>query len=470
MPADIVHPFARLGLVLAGALSGGAGFLKRWFILALGLAVALGGLYLALSRKPAQPGMSEAVWPAMAADSVRSIEIRLPSDRYVLYRQGKSWFVRSGESENPAQAMADPAKIAALLELLALNKPQRVLPSEARQPDVNYGLDQPRFRIAVSAEPGKDKPAETAELALGRLSPSGDAVFAASSRNPGTVFLMAPGWARQIDHPADYYFDTRVFSVTEDGVTRLRSLGPSGPSWEIARKDTGFVFVLPESAKDKPVDGSEVKLLIHDLTGLKVRLLPEKVQAQGQPWLRFEVWGQASAPEVLEIFGEEPLPGMVLARSSRQPVFLALERASLDRVAKSGFDLEGRKVLNLDTGKVQSFRIVSGDQRVELEKTQDGWRDQAGGELLRGIDMALWRLTNVQFEAGATTALPGSAVPAMTCEILEKGGISLAVLRFFTDPDQQAGLCWLEADGSGAFYPVSDQLLKDLQGLFPLKK
>jgi hypothetical protein len=31
-------------------------------------------------------------------------------------------------------------------------------------------------------------------------------------------------------------------------------------------------------------------------------------------------------------------------------------------------------------------------------------------------------------------------------------------------------LCWLEADGSGAFYPVSDQLLKDLQGLFPLKK
>lgn len=445
--------------------------MKRWFILALGLAVVLVGLYLALSRKPAEKG-SEAVWPAMAADSVRSIEIRLPSDRYALYREGKSWFVHSGESENPAKAKADPAKIAALLELLALNKPQRVLPPGARQADVTYGLDQPRFRISVAAEAGKDKPADTAELALGQLSPSGDAVFAANSRNPGTVFMLAPGWARQIDHPADYYFDSRMLSAGEDSVTRVRSLGPSGPSWEIARKDKdgGFFFVLPESAKDKPVADTEVKLLIHDLIGIKAKLLPESVTVQGQPWLRIEVSSGSAAPEVVEIFAEEPLPGMVLARSSWQPTLLALERASLDRVAKSGFDLEGRKVLTLDTGKVQTFRIASGDQRVELEKGQDGWLDLTSGKVLRGIDMALWRLTNVKFEAGAAAALPGKAVPAMTCEILEKGGTSLAVLRFFTDPDQQGGLCWLEVDGSGAYYPVSGQLLKDLQGLFPLKK
>ncbi|HBR06052.1 MAG TPA: hypothetical protein DD766_02915, partial [Desulfovibrio sp.] len=112
----------------------------------------------------------------------------------------------------------------------------------------------------------------------------------------------------------------------------------------------------------------------------------------------------------------------------------------------------------------------AGDQSVRLEKTQDGWLDAASGKLLRGIDMALWRLTNVKFEAGVAAALPKTAVPAMTCEILEKTGTSLVVLRFFTDSDQQAGLCWLEADNSGAYYPVSDQLLKDLQGLFPLKK
>jgi len=42
-------------------LSGGAGFLKRWFILALGLALVFFGLYLLLSRKPADQGMSEAI-------------------------------------------------------------------------------------------------------------------------------------------------------------------------------------------------------------------------------------------------------------------------------------------------------------------------------------------------------------------------------------------------------------------------
>lgn len=57
---------------------------------------------------------------------------------------------------------------------------------------------------------------------------------------------------------------------------------------------------------------------------------------------------------MVEIFGEEPLPGMALA----------LERASLDRVSKSGFDLESRKVLDLYTGKVQIFRVAAGNQNV----------------------------------------------------------------------------------------------------------
>ncbi|MES9995504.1 DUF4340 domain-containing protein [Desulfovibrio aminophilus] len=445
--------------------------MKRWFALALGLAVVAVGVALLVSRTPSDKRRQavEPVWPSVTVDSVREISISAPAGRYVLTREDKVWYVRPGEASLPAKAKADPAKVSALLDLLSLNKPIRALPSAERRDDAALGLDRPRIRISVTLE-SKDQALSLVELSLGRTIPSGEGLYAVNSMNPGTVFLLAKAWERQLDHQSEYYCDTRIFSAPEDKISRLRSLGAAGPDWEVARKDGGFVFLLPEAAKDKPVAESEVKLLIHNLTGLRARLLPDGTRTVGEPWLRYELWSGGAVPEFLEIFGQEPLPGMILARSSWQPGLVALDRDVLDQLAKSGFDLEGRKVLSLDTGKVQFFRIVLGGQLLNMEKTQDGWLDSSTGKALRGIDMALWRLSDVKFEAAAVPALPPSADEAMTCEARDKSGASLVLLRFYTDIGLSPGLCWLRVEGSPLCYPVSAQLFKDLQGLFPLKK
>ena len=446
--------------------------MKRWFALALGLAVAAIGLVMLVSRTPSDKGAktAEPAWPGMAADSVREIAIEAPSGRYALVREDKVWYVRPGEAALPAKVKADPGKAASLLDLLVLNKPIRALTPSERRDDAALGLAKPRIRVTVLLESKDSAAPVSVVLSLGRALNSGEGLCAVNSMNPGTVFLLAHAWERQLDHQGEYFCDTRIFPMPEEKVSRLRSLSGGGPDWEVARKDGGFAFLLPESAKDKPVSESEVKLLIHNLTGLRARLLPDGTRAAGQPWLRYELWSGGATPEFLEIFAQEPLPGTILARCSWQPVPVALDRDVLDQLVKSAFDLEGRMVLTLDTGKVQFFRIVLGGQLLNMEKTEDGWMDSATGKALRGIDMALWRLSDVKFEAAAAPALPPSADEAMTCEARDKSGNSLVVLRFYTDIGLNPGLCWLRVEGSPLCYPVSAQLFKDLQGLFPLKK
>lgn len=446
--------------------------MKRWIVLILAAALAAAGILSVLARKPADTtGMAgEAVWLPIATDSVREIDIQGSSGAYALVREGGAWTVRQGGTGNPA-AKADPVKVKALIDFLSLNKPQGSLSTGRTDSDAVYGLDRPRLRLTVRTEPVKGQAQGlVAELSLGRTASGNDGVHAANSLSPGTIFLLASNWERQVDHPAEYYLDTRVFGLTEREVGRVRSSGPSRITWEVARKDGDFVFLLPEAAKDKTVSESDMRLFIHDLIGLKAEPVPGLPTPAGQPTLKIEVFGGAAGPETLDIFGEAPQPGLILARSSWRGSVFALEAGAVGKVSKTGFDLEGRKVLDLDTGKVQRLRILAGNQAFLVQKADSGWTEQDSGKALRGIDMAVWRLTDMQFEAEPSPALPGSAEWAMTCEALDKDGTRLAILEFYQDVSLRAGLCWVRVNGGAGYFPVSAQLLKDLQGLFPLKK
>lgn len=445
--------------------------MKRWVVLILVAALAGAAILAFLSRKPAdRAGVAEeAVWLPIAADTVREIDVEGSSGAYALVRDDQSWTVRAG-GEGTAAAKADPAKVKALIDFLSLNKPEASLSTGHVDPDAAYGLDHPRLRLTVRTAPAKGQAAVVAVLSLGRATSDNAGVHAANSLSPGTIFLLSSSWERQVDHPAEYYLDTRVFSLAERDVTRVRSSGPAGVNWEVAAKDGGFVFLQPDSAKDKTVSESDMRLFIHDLVGLKSEPAAVAPADPGPASLKIEVFGGSGGPETLEIFRAPVQQGLVLARSTWRKSFFALDAGAVDKVTKSGFDLEGRKVLDLDTGKVQSLNIRAGSQSFLVQKADSGWTDQDSGKALRGIDMALWRLTDMQFEAEPSQILPGSAEWAMTCEALDKSGGRLVVLDFYQDASLRAGLCWVRVNGGASYFPVPDQLLKDLQGLFPLKK
>ena len=64
------------------------------------------------------------------------------------------------------------------------------------------------------------------------------------------------------------------------------------------------------------------------------------------------------------------------------------------------------------------------------------------------------------------TARPDTAqwVMGIACSTAE--GEAVANLQFSVDPALPGGQCWLSTGGD-KYYPVSDQLLRDLRGMFP---
>ena len=96
-----------------------------------------------------------------------------------------------------------------------------------------------------------------------------------------------------------------------------------------------------------------------------------------------------------------------------------------------------------------------------------GWRFRGEKKDIPGIDMSLWRFTELQFEALPLNNLPDTAVKLMYCKLMDTEGEKLTELTFYADPRLPQGQCWMK-NGGGMYYPVSSRLVKDLQGMFPI--
>ena len=143
-----------------------------------------------------------------------------------------------------------------------------------------------------------------------------------------------------------------------------------------------------------------------------------------------------------------------------------LFRSSVGELVRSAFDIQGRTVVKLDIGIVARFVVAHGDKLYSIERGKTGWRIDGGQKDVPGIDMALWRFTELQFEALPLNNLPDSAIELMYCMLLDEKGVKLTAMTFYADPQLPQGQCWMKNDG-GMYYPVSSRLLKDLQGMFP---
>ena len=157
---------------------------------------------------------------------------------------------------------------------------------------------------------------------------------------------------------------------------------------------------------------------------------------------------------------------MYLGKSSWLTVPFMLDAESVGQLVRSAFDVQGRTVVKLDIGTVAHLIIIHGGKRYSIERGETGWRIDGGQKDVLGIDMSLWRFTELQFEALPLNNLPDSAVKLMYCQLLDENGVELAAMTFYADPKLPQGQCWMQ-NGGGMYYPVSSRLLKDLQGMFP---
>ncbi len=357
-----------------------------------------------------------------------------------------------------------PDRVSGYLAQLADLTPYRSIGGFDQGGPEEYGLDAPELKIIVNFEGETNK-----SLTLKLTSDEAGTVYGWSSDNPGLVYEFDKKTMGQLGLPATHFFDTRVFHFDEEVVSKLQLMQLFGSNWLVEKRKQGFFFALPGYLKEKPASDSELKLYLHALALLRAtNLVLEPVVADTKmPALTIKLWvGKDETPAQVDFFAVKDDPGMYLGKSSWLTVPFLLDAESVGELVRSAFDIQGRTVVKLDIGIVARFVVAHGDKLYSIERGKTGWRIDSGQKDVPGIDMALWRFTELQFEALPLNNLPDSAIELMYCMLLDEKGVKLTAMTFYADPQLPQGQCWMKNDG-GMYYPVSSRLLKDLQGMFP---
>ena len=405
---------------------------------------------------------SEPVWPVVKSDQIDRIDVcRRGEDCFSLVRKSGGWdVVQQGWARAP---IADPAKISILLDALAQSKALRYIGRASNEVKGHYGLQSPQLRIATGG-------GQSLNIAVGDEGPSEEGFFALNSLSKGDVFILSNDFVRQCDYPVDYYFDLQLLSGNPDKISSV-SLGAGGNfSWTLVRSKEDFTFSFPPALVGAETSAGEIDLFLHSLIKTPAKGLAPDSKRLGNPLFYVEVIYSNKNVGKVDVFEMEGENKYYLANSTSQNGFFVLSKEHVDQLNKSAFGMRKRSVLCLETGKVGSMRVLQGDQSFIGVKSDKSWEGFEDKKTLLGIDMSLWRLNELQFEAEPVGQLSSSAEKVMELELMSEDGIRVAKVLFFSDPELSSGRCWLSlGDGSG-YYQVSSKLLEDLQGQIPLRK
>ncbi len=415
-----------------------------------------------LSSPDMQVLLSEPVWPVVQSDQIDRVDVcREGEDCFSLIRKSDGWdVVQKGWARAP---FADPEKTSILLDVLAQSKALRYIGRASDEVEGHYGLQAPQLRIATGG-------GQSLSIAVGDEVPSGEGVFALNSLSEGDVFILNKDFARQCDYPADYYYNLHLLSGSPDKISSVSIAAGVNLAWILVRSKENFAFTFPPDLAGAETSAGEIDLFLHSLIKTPAKGLAPDSESLGSPLFNVEVIYKDKNVGKVEVFEMEGDDNYYLANSTSQNGFFVLSKEHVDQLDKSAFGMRKRSVLSLETGKVGSMRVLQGDQSFIGVKSDKSWEGFEDKKPLLGIDMSLWRLNELQFEAEPIGELSSSAEKVMELELMSADGIRVVKVLFFSDPELSSGRCWLSlADGSG-YYQVSSKLLEDLQGQIPLRK
>lgn len=461
---------------------------KRLLILLL-LAGAVWAGYSFQTEKPVKDVATAVDWPRIAPEFLSAVESVSANGTFRLTKEPSGdWFVQG--KDNATRLRADRQKAEALANFHNANAPRRVLldvnasdPAKAAQ----YGLDNPAKTLALAGD-------RNATLRFGAKNPAGDAVYGVvtgSSNASGALLLLPASWLDQAA-ALDKYLDLRATDLHAQNITRLRVDNKADP-FELERNGSAdYRFLAPGSFRDFKVSSLDAERLLHEVAGLAgVALAPAPPPASAKPAVTLSVWRLGSDnATAIRLYPVADNPQQYLMQSDWQPAPVLLDRATLHRVTPDPFLLRDRRVLTLDQQQVHSQRLVNlsagnltAREVVAIRDPEAATRGGAGegkhawlrrednasaqASPLQGMDMLLWRLTELVFEAEPSRNHPVTATPALLWDLLDANGTRLASLSFARDGTLPQGQCWLELDNA-TLYPVADEVLEQtLATVFP---
>lgn len=447
---------------------------KRIIILMLLLGVIWGGVYLTPSKDNNDQGVPpDPDWPPFKTLQAKKVFLDSPGGEITLEKQNGEWFLRQ-PGEAPAMR-ADLNKVETLLRVLQSTPPTRRLGALKPQEAVNFGLDKPKISVNISED-------NDWRIQLGAQNPTGEGLYALSSAEPEQVLLLDSKLEEMLSRPAEQYFDLRLVNVSAQNAAKIR-LDCGEARWEVERDNATaddaaepqYLFTWPERAVKHKVSAREVESYIHTLSSLR----GERVTQPGAPGtpavctLTVGLGGQEE-PVVIDIF---PQGNAYEARSGWQPVSVELAKETVDKLAKTAFDMRERRVIPSDSGgdagEYEKMTISmqgkgGATHAFQARKADMGWKSDPGGEEAPGLDMLLWRLGDLKYEAEPNVAAPQGAQETLVWAL--EGEKKRTVITFYRDESLPAHLCWMriaKGEKNGAFYPVDTELLLELEAKIP---
>jgi hypothetical protein len=435
---------------------------RRILILLTAVVLVWVGVYLVSLREEARV-VSDDLWPEIAWEQLTELEVAYGGRSYALIKADDGW--RARIKAKRIQPRVRTEAVRSLVEFLSRHQPRRDLGELRESETETYGLKPPEAALSLVS-------GQKVVIRLGARNPSRDGVYAVCSLAPDRLLLLDSGYQEQVKKPARQYFDRRLVVAREQEVRSFgltRKLGR--PAWRIGKQGEQFDFLLPEKLRELPVAESEARFYLHNLLSMEAgELLLDPVEFELHPMFRADVQTEGGREASVNVFREQEKLGETVrhyANSTWQPGVFLLGVKRVDQLNRTAFNLQRRNVVSLDASAVKSFSIVQNDQALGAVKNATGWRIRNDEKKLLGIDMSLWRLTDLQFEAEPVEQLPETAQRAMAWTLADAQGDQLVRVVFYDDPELPEGLCWLFIDGKDKYFPVSNQLLKDLQGQLP---
>ncbi len=282
---------------------------------------------------------------------------------------------------------------------------------------------------------------------------------------------MSDDFVRQCEFPARFYYNLFLLTGQSEKISSI-SLGSGGSfSWTLTRNEGEFLFTFPAPLSGKPASSGELDLLIHSLLESPAKgLVPVGIHKAGKTVLNVEVAFSDKRVEKVVIFEVEGEDNFYLANSTIQNGNFIITKEHLEQLDKKAFQMRQRSVLSVETGKIGSMRVLQGNQTFVGMKSDKTWINFVDKKPLLGIDMSLWRLNELKFEAEPVVNLSETSEKVMELELMNGEGVRMIDVAFFSDPELPAGQCWLSHGNSSVYFPVSNKLLEDLQGQIPLRK
>lgn len=425
-------------------------------IVAASILTVAGG-YRLLSYIGDDGGFSQ--WLSVDPANVEAMVVDGPEGAFRLERGKQGWNVVHGG----IRTRADSARVETLLDFLNNTRPSMEDDSFVNSEGPRYGLGEPAAKLTLVLGDGG-----RVQLRFGGEVPSSNRVYVWISVRDGDVYEMDARGLRLLSRPAAHFEDSRLLPrVGVDDLATLQLVMRYGAGWKISQKKENFTFDLPGYLTGRTASDTEVRLYVDSLSEMEAeRLLPDETMPDRQPYLSVKVTRTDGGEESLSLFrgtGDAPFVGV----SSWQPVPFAVNRLVVSQLVRTPFDMQGRRVVDIAIGDIHSIAVTFDGVVREAERTEKGWKELGGGNEIMGIDMSLWRLNEMKFEAMPLERVSGAVRESMTCILRDENGEVLAAMSFYRDPSLPEGQIWLR-NGGGLYYPVSSQIVEDLRGLFPV--